>query len=1606
MEDYEPQELLMQNVQDIRKRLLDTERNLKKLSKIEKKGNYDDSDLESISTLNSLPVTERLVVTMDDLMRNPHHHDVSCDKDSIKSGLATLPESSYAGFERIQHASSTPNKPQQAFSRLDRHDRVQFMERGSQQESGEIRYLKEANKKLLQQNHKLLGEMERYSDELNAARSKVQELSTELDEYRQSVPDLEDRIVGLQAETDSQDKALREAEERYEKIERQNADYQLQIKQNKQEIEDLQSDLNDERKKRKGAEVQRDEALQNFIDAQETLEDYQRKAKDKTRKLENNEDYLRDSLGEANQEREDLLERISLLQAKLKSQNEEIRRLELLEHVELDSRRDLEKQNAELKSLLAKNTSKLSKLETESLTVESLKRENSRLQSQVDHQREQLSVCQQEIEESRTMLSQLEQLAQQVQNQNKSQNRGASFNDSGVYSVSVRAVADSSKSQSHDMGSATFYRSAGAEYGASEQVSAASGGARAILQDLRMQLAMKDAEIQRLHSCLQSQEASSQTMLIESLRQELTSMLENKHQGAHKVQELEMLVSQYEADKSRLAGEIAELKREIGDKETQNTSFENRITQRNSQLIELQEQINHKCTEISNLEREVRKKSSQINQLEEQLDEKSIEFSNCVSRVKQLEHDVTFRDEEITRIQVELKEKQQGLQQLRTSTDRNQQLHQEQCKDYEKQIEILQKEMESKSSVYQENSSQLSHHRRELDEKNSQLKKLQKELDRTKEELEVQTQQSRFAIRQLETQAHEGTSQMKQLEMALLQCKEEIKTYLGALEESRDKYDRDIRHKEEMVIIEDNPDIYTTSTWRIYHVNKMERHIKQIQKALEEKYQENIDLEKTVFEHQTMLQQSTTRIAELEDIQSELGKQVSKLEHQLLTQKAQSMTESQMTEKKLKQACEDLEHRTVTINKLTDALRELEVEKKNMNEEINMLEQQLQDEQEASDDKTKRMSKLEKDIRDLRVQLEQKIEIVNDYEDQIQKKTQDMDQQVQLVSDLDSEVKRLQVVQKQAMEQSEDTEMKLQKVIREDKAKEEMIEDMKDTLRKTQEELNEKRHEAYKLSEALEDRQRELQQRTMQVTELSNTVKEQHAEMKQRIMTLESSLKKYEMEIQERTKQIAELDDRLQQTQSELGEMTLQYQHADQLCKKQNLELQAKTAKLQELEKTVERQHMKMEEQKDENVEVTQELRLTREQLQQQHSEFMSTRRQLAQVNRENERLSRDVEEINMVKETRETDTARLEEELGATKAREVQAETRLKTEIRLRNEEMERVREEHQILVDELQRSISHISEDKERVERDLEKKMIQIKELEIHYQAQFDLLQKELENIQEEMIAKKQLASVANESLIIKDSEIARLRTKISGLERTIASLNMSLNNNTDSVYHSSMIGGAEVVKRRHGSENASEVDSQESRSAPVSPAARRKILREPYSTAGKLHGEFQEPEDETALYMLPVPKDSKSMESKRTQQVHFKDGDVDDEFDEVLNEEEDKWRKSKLGMNNGMNKSPLKSKGVPRLSKKMNSKDSQNLAAQKGRGRKSDHFPGEFEIEPLTAVRMYKSPHLTGRGVTDTDSAQGIYELQERLRANELRQQLIDQQLKNLDDGAVHS
>ena len=60
-----------------------------------------------------------------------------------------------------------------------------------------------------------------------------------------------------------------------------------------------------------------------------------------------------------------------------------------------------------------------------------------------------------------------------------------------------------------------------------------------------------------------------------------------------------------EADREKLASQVKKLKRELAERDSETSSFELRVNQRNVQLIELQEQINDKGEEVSRLEKQV-----------------------------------------------------------------------------------------------------------------------------------------------------------------------------------------------------------------------------------------------------------------------------------------------------------------------------------------------------------------------------------------------------------------------------------------------------------------------------------------------------------------------------------------------------------------------------------------------------------------------------------------------------------------------------------------------------------------------------------------------------------------------------------------------------------------------------------------------------------------------------------------------------------------------------------------------------------------------------------------------------------------------------------------
>ena len=67
------------------------------------------------------------------------------------------------------------------------------------------------------------------------------------------------------------------------------------------------------------------------------------------------------------------------------------------------------------------------------------------------------------------------------------------------------------------------------------------------------------------------------------------------------------------------------------------------------------------------------------------------------------------------------------------------------------------------------------------------------------QDLAEKTKQSQEKLRQLEGRARESTSQVRQMEAALNLCKDEIKTYISALEDSKEIHEREIVKRDEKV---------------------------------------------------------------------------------------------------------------------------------------------------------------------------------------------------------------------------------------------------------------------------------------------------------------------------------------------------------------------------------------------------------------------------------------------------------------------------------------------------------------------------------------------------------------------------------------------------------------------------------------------------------------------------------------------------------------------------------------------------------------------------------------------------------------------------------------
>lgn len=123
---------------------------------------------------------------------------------------------------------------------------------------------REENSQLVNQNHKLMTELENLSYDLHQARNKVKILGQELEVERKRLPPMEDRIVSLESDLASQEDAVRFAEQTLQDCREELQSKTEELRSVLESSTIAENELREEAKLRKRAEDHLEEALRNI----------------------------------------------------------------------------------------------------------------------------------------------------------------------------------------------------------------------------------------------------------------------------------------------------------------------------------------------------------------------------------------------------------------------------------------------------------------------------------------------------------------------------------------------------------------------------------------------------------------------------------------------------------------------------------------------------------------------------------------------------------------------------------------------------------------------------------------------------------------------------------------------------------------------------------------------------------------------------------------------------------------------------------------------------------------------------------------------------------------------------------------------------------------------------------------------------------------------------------------------------------------------------------------------------------------------------------------------------------------------------------------------
>ncbi|XP_059946121.1 coiled-coil domain-containing protein 18 isoform X3 [Mesoplodon densirostris] len=1188
--------------------------------------------------------------------------------------------------------------------------------------------LTQQNACLVSQNHSLMTKIDSVHFELTQSRAKVSMLES-AQQQAAIVPILEEQIINLEAEVSAQDKVLREAEDKLEQSQKMVTEKEQSLQKSQEECIKLKVDLLEQSKQGKRAERQRNEALYHAEELSKAFQHYKEKVAEKLEKVQAEEAILEKNLINCEKEKKRLQEKCGLYKSELEILKEKLRQLKEEKNNGKETLRIMAVKNSEVIAQLTESRQSILKLESELEDKDeilrekfSLMNENRELKVRIAAQDERLDLCQQEIESSRVELRSLEKIMSQLP-------------------LKREMFAFKSSLSKHQM--SILSNKEDSYIGCCETN-------KMVISELRIKLAMKEAEIQKLQANLTANQLSHNLIAsndnqesgkLNSLETEPVKLGGNQVESI-KDQNQHTVNKQYERERQRLASGIEELRDKLMQIEAENSDLKVNMAHRTSQFQLIQEELLEKASNASKLESEMTKKCSQVLTLEKQLEEKIVAYSSIAAKNAELEQELMEKNEKVRSLETNINTEHEKIC---LAFEKAKKIHLDQHKEMEKQIERLETQLEKKEQQFKEQEKTISMLQQDIICKQRHLESLDRLLTESKGEMEKENMKKDEALKTLQNQVSEETIKVRQLDSALEICKEELALHLNQLEGNKEKFEKQLKKKSEEVYC-------------------LQKELKIKNHSLQETTEQNVILQHTLQQQQQMLQQETIRNGELEDIQTKLEKQVSKLEQELQKQRESSAEKLRKMEEKCEAATYEADLKRQKVIELTGTARQVKLEMDHYKEELYKMEKEIKHLKQDGENKAMHLSQFDMILEQTKTELDKKTNAVKELEKLQHHTATELTEALQKREVLETELQNSHGELKSTLRQLQELRDVLHKAQLSLEEKYTTIKDLTAELRECKMEIEDKKQELLEMDQALKERNWELKQRAAQVTHLDMTVHEYRGEMEQKIIKLEGTLEKSELELKESNKQIEGLNEKLQNAKEQLQEkefITLQNEQEISQLKKETERTQEK---MKEMESVMKEQEQYIATQYKEAIDLEQELRLTREQMQNSRTELVEARRQQVQAQREVEKLSSELEEIKQLSKEKEAHGKHLAEELGTSQVREAQLEARMQAEIKKLSAEVESVKEAYHLEM------ISHQEKHaKWKITADSQKTSVQqLNEQLEKAKLELEEAQDTVSNLHQQVQDRNEVIEATNEALLIKESELTRLQAKISGHER----------------------------------------------------------------------------------------------------------------------------------------------------------------------------------------------------------------------------------------------